>query len=42
LFQRATLKISKSDPLTIKLMFDGSECWLFEPDKGIRFELKVR
>ena len=37
---RAALNISESEPLTIKLMFEGLECWLYEPDRKVRFQLK--
>ena len=33
-------KIDKNQILTIKLNFDQKECYLYEPDKKIRFNLK--
>jgi len=36
---RTALRISKSDPLLIKLMFDDQECWLYEPIRKVKFQL---
>lgn len=38
---RNALKISESDPLAIRLMFEESECWLYEPNRGVRFQLEL-
>jgi len=36
---RTALRISKTDPLLIKLMFEDQECWLYEPVRKVRFQL---
>jgi hypothetical protein len=37
---RAALKISENDPLSIKLMIEDQGCWLYEPARKTRFQLK--
>jgi len=36
---RAALKLSPSDELSIKMMFENQECWLYEPVRRVRFAL---
>lgn len=37
---RVALKISGADPLSIKLMIEDQGCWLYEPVRKTRFQLK--
>ncbi|WMJ88903.1 hypothetical protein [Anaerocolumna sp. MB42-C2] len=38
---RKTLKISEEENLTIKLIFEKTGCWLYEPDRKIKFNLFI-
>ena len=35
--QRSTL--SSSEEFLIKVVFEGEECWLYEPVRGVKFNL---
>lgn len=37
---RAALKISGTDPLSIKLVIEDQGCWLYEPERKTGFQLK--
>jgi hypothetical protein len=38
---RAALKISPGDPLSVRLVIEEQGCWLYEPNRKVRFHLRL-